>query len=910
MTSLKIDGVDATIVNPNEFSSTSYYYNRGSINISSLSVDTHTITAVISDGSLSKTLTNTFDVKGNLTPVISTPISAIFGDKVFYLEESGSTIKANRYTFSANVYDPDGDSFTTTVALDNVEVNGTEQNLSIGDHTLVVTAKDTKGNVSTKTISFTVGNLKPIITRAGISPDSVNLHISHNMTIYAFVNDPDGDDIASVIATDSVTNRHYTLTNGGSGAYYSRVVDASTIGVSNNRVFGAVATDDASNALSSEEKNVSVTIRDFNAAPIIEMPLSNQSISMVESVTLSVKARDPEGTRLSFVWRVDGVTNRGATSTGSQSELTLSNLGDGEYNVSCEVTDAEGAKVTTVATVSVFDPSKTHPLTIDIGIPKMTVTLHDSSNNFKKIDSKKTDDNGEAVFNVAGKTATFSIAFDPSATLTESQVYSVVLGNIINDAQDNCMRNSPQITQCINTDWCKLSTATTIPVWMFDEANVTNSSGATITGASVDTDQDSSISSSELYAAVLSVKDTNGDNALSMAEIDDAYMNISLYADVPVRKYVFKTDNQDKQQNNENCENDLSAKFDINVSNAANISYLSVDGSGGGYADNSNANSNIGASVYYWNYNKDSDGKYDFLIKMQDQNYTKEYIKLLLNKSKDDLKNDTYTYDALALSPITYKDVNITNDSLSSNIYVDSRYKGVFLEESKLIESDGNTTHYRYYNNSSFDYTVRGWADNMSGLSYRENNYDDNRVLKSSYKASDYPMLDVNISEETNNSSHIIFSGSDLGLIDYSVIGIRVEKTSTNSSDTIFAMSIFSFANPTRGIDFDDMNVSEMFPADIASQIDTDGNNTYTSAFAIEFKNKTAAEMIDKMLGDSFDYYDGVEATRSVSYQSHGAAVYKNAPTRKVLGKVTNKPKSTNIANPFDLRIDMKKLFD
>lgn len=917
LTSLKIDGVDVTIDNPNESISPYYYYNSGSINISSLSVATHTVTAVISDGIDSVTLTETFEVKGNLPPVISTPISAISNGTVYYIEKSGSTIKPNSYTFSANVYDPDGDSFTSTITLDSVEVNGTEQNLTIGNHTIVITAKDSKGNTSTETINFTVANLKPIIDQAGVTPVNINLSVSGDMTIYAFVSDPDGDNIASVIATDKVTNTTYTLTNGGSGSYYSVAVDANTIGEVDGRVFGVVATDDATNALSSDEKNVSVTIKDFNAPPVIETPLYNQSVAIGTSVTLSVTARDPEGTRLSFVWRVDEVVDSsarvgttlnsiGASNGSSQEELVLSGLTDGVHNVSCTVKDAEGAEATTTATINVFDPTQSHPLTIDTTIPNLTVTLHDSSDKLKKLDSKVTDANGDAVFNITGTTTSFSLMFDPSITISESDVYNNIIEKVVQNASNNCYSN-PNVTECIDMDWCTASTASTIPVWMFNLAEVKDSSDNNISGESVDTDSDGSITSSELFAQILSTEDKNSDGKLSWTEIGNGGVKGMMYLDVPIRTYKFDLGSP-TEHDSYFCY-DSGIGFDINLSNAYNITNIYVNGSGYGSNYNYNANSNMGVNVrvHTGDYYKDSDGKYDFLVDMQDMNNT-HYIKLLLGKSESDLTNDTYTYDALALSPATYVDVNITNDVANSYLNIDSRYKGLNIGTSQYINSDGNNTHRRYYQNSNFDYILSAYGNNYnSNIGYYQSNYDDDRTLKSSYKASDYPMLDVDISVDTNHSS-VSFSGSELDKVDYSSVGISIYDITTyysyNEYNNNFEFTIFSFANPTASFSFEDINLSLVFPSNITDQLDTTNPNMLRSisASATELKNRTALDIIDSMLNENSAYSN--EPMREVYYDG----MHYNTSSPKVVGK--NAPKERKPTNPFDLKMDIKNLFN
>ena len=912
LTSLKIDGVDVTIDNPNESISPYYYYNSGSINISSLSVATHTVTAVISDGTDSVTLTKTFEVKGNLPPVISTPISAISNGTVYYIEKSGSTIKPNSYIFSANVYDPDGDSFTSTITLDSVEVNGTEQNLTIGNHTIVINAteKDTATKqTSTETINFTVANLKPIITQAGVTPNMVNIHNNSTavITIYAYVSDPDGDNIASVIATDKTTNQEYNLSNNGSGSYYTKVIEANTIGVSDNHKFTIIALDDATPPLQSDGKDVSVSIRSFNVPPTFTKSLSQQSIALDTTINLNVIATDTEGSRLSFVWKVDNIVNNSATAgTTGEERLTLSGLSLGDHTISCTVSDVDGGVATTSATITVYDPTKTSPLTIKTGVPNLVVTLHNSADNLKMIDSKTTDSNGDAIFNVTGTTASFSIAFDPNSVITESELWTEVQSQVLNTAQNNCYNDTNTTIQalCTNADWCTISTDTTIPTWLFTLSKIKDKNDNNISGESIDTDNNGNISSSELYAGALANLDKDSDGSLSWAEMNRASVSVSIYKDVPIGSYDINFYTHDSYvSDNYFCQNDTSTNsFDVNLTNASNISYLNVNGSGYGsyynydYYNNSSL-STIGAKVNI-NYT-DNEGKYDFLIKVTDTNQT-DYIELLLDQTLADLKGSTQTYDALALTPATYMDVNITQDVNDSNLYVYGYYKGMNLVYSYGSYYD-NT--YKYYHNTLFDYIVSASQYGTNGLYYYQTNYQDDTTLKSSYKASDYPMLDVTIAVDANKT--VTFGGSELAKVDYSSMGINIHDIASYSN--YFELNIYSFANPTASFSFEDINLSLVLPSNILEQIDTTNPNItqYISASVTEIKNKTMQEIIDNFMQYSY-YYNSTEPMRSVSYN-----LYQSNPIYKIVGKpAPKKVEPKRPTNPFSYKIDINKLFN
>ncbi len=1014
MTSLTVDGVAVTLSNTYESNGVSYFYMSGDLNVSALARGTHTIVATISDGTVDTELTTTFVIEGDRAPIISTPLvatqSGLSPATLFNIDESGTIIKPNDYLFTANAYDPDGDVVTITMELNGTLIS-TVQTLNDGNYEINVSATDGTSTVW-KVFNFTVANQKPIIGQAGISPSQVNLSVNEMMMVYAFVTDPDGDNVGSVVAKDMNTSVEYTM-NTHDGLYYTVDINASEIGVVDSRRFELIAHDAAATPLASDAREVMVSIRDFNAAPTFYMPLYDQTVHVGTTVTVSAVAEDPEHTRISYIWTLDGVV-QSTVSDGvmaGESILTLTDLDEGVYAVVCVATDADGASVrdsatitvensapvfakeptsatvkvnsdavfeceatdtdapvsyawsvdgavvagetgmtltlnaaaevrqtvscaasdkydktaqSAVATFIVYDPSLTHPLTVNTPMENITVSIHDSSDDLKLLDTKQTDATGTAVFDVPGVTVSFSIAFDPSVMITEGALWEELHEELVGDAYNNCQWDQElNITECSTADWCALSTADSMPVWLFNAAKVTDSSDNNISGEDVDANGDGTISSAELYEEALENEDKNGDGELSWAEIGEGEVGAMAFVDVPVRAYTFNFDNDDEHYEQEYYGNFCATEnltFDINITNASGyVSYASTGGSGYGYGRLADGSNSFGMNVTA--YQTDSDGNYDFFVRMYDQSNAWTYVELLLDNTEGDLTGANIIYDAVSLTPATLMDVNLTNDVANTYMNLNVNYKGIYMGVFDYVSNDGNTSHRRYYNSNKFNYMISGSSNhnvNKVQIQHGQSDYYGDGNLQSTYLASDYPMLDVEVN--VTASGNVTFSGTETDKVDYSMMMMSGKDYSASyDQSSVFDISIASFGNPTAPFNWNDMNVSKIFPANIANAFNAafpKATNRDTGMQLFEFRDKTAYEILDKLTeNDSFFNMVANEPSRSVQYwiyPENEPTVAVDVPSAKVVGSTVkiDHEKVIRPSNPFSIKMDKRKLFD
>jgi len=1012
LTSLKIVNRDITLDNASESSSTSYYSQSGDLNISVLHEGNYEIVAVVFDGTDSVTLKSTFKVTGNRAPVIPTPLVAVSPNETINIDESGTTIKPDNYNFTPNVYDPDGDAVTVVVSLDGNEINSTKS-IADGDHDVNITATDGKKTVS-RLFSFTAANQKPVIGQFGISPNPVNLSVSERTMLYAFADDPDGDGIGSVVATDTNTSISYTLTK-RSDVYWSLDINASEIGVVEGRVFEFVATDAASTPVSSTPVTASLTVRNFNQPPTFYQPMSDKTVHIGQVIQMTIIGEDAEGTRLSFAWTVDGQAYTGTPVDGQmlgEQSIHLLGLSEGDHVVACTITDAGGASASDSATVivendtpvfvkqpssitaeistdavfeceatdqdtpvsyewyvdgslraetgtsltlnysdegshkvyckakdkydktaqsntatlSVYDPTKTHPLTIHTPMAGLVVSVHDTADKLKLVESKKTDASGTAVFNVAGELTSFSLAFDPNTVVDESIVWDELQKDIVSDALNNCnWYPDRNITECKDADWCTISKADSIPVWVFNAADVKDSNESNVTGESVDTNNDGSISSAELYAAALTVLDKNNDGQLSWAEINGEGFSAMMYVGVPIREYTFSFEDSEGQQPYAELYDRFcpaeSLTTDINVSNASGyVSSMNVSGSGYGYGYLASAANAFGAKVNV--YQKDMDGNYDFSVNMTGDGG--QYVELWLDQTEGTLA-DGKTYDAIALVAANFVDYNITRDTQSGWVNTSAFYKNIRMVYPQWVSSEDNNTQYKIFNSDKLTYPIFGESyvgDSHFDLDYGQSNYYGDGTLQSSYKTSDYPMLDVNVTVDTGKS--IAFTGSDVSKLDFTMFGVwGKDYNATNCKDEYegecdsFDITVTSFADPTTIIALNDLNLTRVFPANIANGLtegiaDSDAQRVGIDAF--EFRDKTGDEVIDAIIAAHGYFYEAFnqEPRRSFSaWQYNEGTVAVVNPQSAMRGDdVKNKKRTKHLlVNPFGIKLNMHKLF-
>ncbi len=861
VSSIEVNGSSVTLTGVSESSSAGHLSQYGNLDISVLSIGTHDITIVVTDGSLSRTLVASFEIAGNRAPVIAAPLTVSVDQEVFYdIDESGTWLKSRSYIFEgANVYDPDGDPVQSTIAVDGNITPYYGITLSDGEHTATVTASDDHNHTVTKDFVFTIGNQPPVITAAGTFSNPINLSLGNMGTVYAYADDPDGDGVSSVTASSGSISQ----TLSGSGTYFWLDFNAGALGTGSHTIT-FVATDGAGEH--SEDFEVNVTIINQNMPPEFYLPLYNQRINLGDTTSYpEIAIIDPEGDRMTLVCTVDGAAqtlSASATGMADAYQMSISGLSEGAHPVLCTATDAEGASSTSSATITVVDPSKEVALTVKTGIPNIVVTAHDTAQGFKMVKTGTTDAQGDVTLMLpAGTTSTsFSLAFDPQTIATADQVFKDKKGEVLQEASNHCQWSSDlNISECATADWCALLADTdSVPTWVVDAAQLKDKDDNNITGASVDSDSNGEISITEFYQATLRVADKDSNGNLTWAELDeDSEVDITAFVGVPVKTYEFNlTDDHEHEQyfgEGISCSN-LPA-FDINVTNASGyVGSINIYGTGYGYAFANGANT---FTAHATTYRKDSNGKYDYAVHFYDEQGNLAAVDLLLDKTAADLSS-ARQYDAISLPALTTKDVNITNDVAMVRLSVSARYKGV--DGMGHTHTMGNGVS-RYFYDNRLRYTIN--ADEWLGTatmekSYEQHDYYGDGTLRNTYKASDYPMLDIDANVSTGT---VVFSGADTGKVTVSKVFLRgyMTRASGYGLDGNYEIEFIRYGDPVSDFNFTDLNVSEIFPATIATRVEDAMNSSTVEKIkvkAYEYKGKTAEQILGmKVAGDYAGFY-------------------------------------------------------
>ena len=770
-----------------------------------------------------------------------------------------------------------------------------------------------------KTFVFEVGNAKPEVTIARSTSRLVDLN-SANKTfdLYAYANDPDGDAI-TVKATRG--NLVYDLTK-RNGYFRSSAISL----LEDKYTFKIVATDAAGGV--SDAKTVTVEVVAGNQAPQFNPGLSDQQVNVNVVAKFECVAIDREGTRVSYAWSIDDVAN---AQTGTTLDVPAYAT-KGIHTIKCTATDADGKSNTSKATLTIVDPNEVATLTINTGIPNLTISTHDSAKGLKLIDTKKTDSDGSASFSVATNTVSFSIAFNPENIASEDAIWEESRDNLLGKAMNHC-RGDINISECVTADWCTLSTADSLPVWAFNAAQVKDANDTNVTGASVDTDDNGEISKEELYTVAVAKLDKNDDGKLSWAELDKTAVSVKLYVDVPVQTYTFNLSGGSDDYNPHGDYNQfciVSVKkmsFDINFTNGSNIYSASTDGSGwGSWYRSSHWDANTSQSIYnteadfgisVFPYAKDSEGNFDFFIWLKDINYTAVHTILLLDQSKEDITNNTYIYDVDALSPAVFADVNFTDDinyggrSDYFNTYIYGIYKkiGIVNISYSYTSNTGYGKGNGIINDSRLTYERTDYASKGNARFTNYGYYGDG-TLKASYKSSDAPFLDLNITLDSNND--IAFAGADrsnLGLHSISLEGryTSSEQNSNGYYDVIhtFGIDMATFGPPPALVALGSLDPDSVFSADIASAVKaakTLTTDTTIDVRAYQYKGKTAVEVLAETTNIDRFGQDVPRRGAYISKVSGGASASPQA-------KRTIKAKTPRTVSPFSIKMDVRNIF-
>ena len=901
ITSIKLNSSQITLLNKHELSNPGNLITQGDVNVSGLSVGSHNIEVMVSDGQATGSTTRTFIVKHNREPIILSPFEMSKGATKVYVQDDNTTVvKDGNYTnFKANAYDPDGDSVTITMKLDgNTITQSSVKVISTGNHRVDVTASDAN-HTSSKSFYFVARNQAPIVGNAGVNRNPVNIHLNDMMTLYAYASDPDGDGIKAVVVRDLNSSIDYNMTS-SDGVYWHVDINATALGSIGVRTYQFTAYDNATPSASSIPVDRNVTIVSQNMPPFFYPELSDKTVNINESTTYYFSVFDPEGSRVSLTCSLDGSSYSVTQSSMTDYNITFSNLAKGDHNVTCSATDSEGASAQSSAVIHVIDPSERVPFTVHTDTPGVVVTIHDPNQHYKMLQSATTDSSGAATFALPAGTqrVTFSVTLNPYNEISNDMVFSILKRELVDNAYSNCHYDEQNNSNCSSANWCNiLANNTGMPSWVIDLAHIDVNSSA------IDTNGDGTISVDEFYLAALSRFDKNGDGSLSLNEIEDykTAIDSGILVNVPVKTYNIKFNREDKYEHGYYYEHGIicgdAVSFDFNVTNANSIASVYIKGSAYGEIFKNDENStSLGTKLLA--YNKDSNGNYDFLAEFIDNNGTTVGLQLLLDYTPASLASGILI-DANSVTMPTLVDVNVTNSSFDY-FNVRSYYNDISLDyytSSFTPEIAAASHNIHMLADSRFVYKIEAgkWISNEDYSvfkNYYHSGYYVDTTLHSSYNSANYPMLDVD-ADYNSTTKLLTFSGSDLGKIDYS--NVELKNRDANYTTT-FELNIYKFSNTTSSINVNDLNITNMFPASLANAISiarASSTKTDLSLKLYEFKNLNESQVIDTLINDDIMKY----GIRSFEYEyTNTTGVY---PVKKVVGLSKKRVKKLTVKNPF-----------
>ena len=551
-------------------------------------------------------------------------------------------------------------------------------------------------------------------------------------------------------------------------------------------------------------------------------------------------------------------------------------------------------------------------LTINTPLPGLTVSLHDPDNHFKKLETKTTGSDGSVNFDVDSDTVTASVSYSTKIEITPDLIFQAKKPQLTDRASWNCQYGDLNMSECKNADWCAIQeNNTTIPAWIVD-AVFAGSDEYNITAANTDTNKDGKISVDEFYEAAKTMYDKDKNDAITLQELQESentQVHSKLFVNVPVKTYKFTIGYFRMlawyAHYYGNVCSDETNTFDLNLTHARDIGELKVMGSNGwngvgGWSDPSDTRSvkvEIGQA--------DNKGKYDYLIIMKDENYTTAHTEVLLDQTKGDLQ-DGVTYDVSTLGAPSMREVTVMKDVNNSDLYVDGVYNGMWLDHTEWGDEDANKSVFKQYYNDKLTYPIDvrvGREDGNVSMDYwAYNGYYGDGKLKTAYKTSDYPMLDVTVSFAGDG---VQFDGSETGKIDISSL---VSKSHFDNNSSYEVTVVGTGALQIKGADIKPAN---LLPSGVSSLMSGDQNITHLFAAASEDKTSTGIEIFKKGLKESSS-----NPRRSVGADKHIRS--GGTGTSSSRGKVYGSPKKSDtkkrkpkrkalpIDNPFVIDLGAK----
>lgn len=323
---VKLDGATVTWSSPYTWSTTG------------VTAGNHVVEVVVNDGNGG---TDTKNVSVNVV-ANQDPVLTLTADET-------SVIEGDEVVFTWSATDPENETLSTTIKLDNNTVSWTSPytwtSVGIGSHTVEVTVTDPRGGLVTKTVSVNVvANQDPVIS---LTSDVTTATTGDNVTFTWSATDPEGESPLTVkIELDGVEQ-----TTWSSPQDWTSTTGDHTITVTATDSRGAVVV-----------KSINVSVTDpANTTPVLTFTCTSTAILTGESVDLEWFATDVEDDDATLSSAIV-ITLDGTVQTGWSSVKTWTPATAGTYVLVASVTDAGQATTSKSITVTVTDPQNLEPV--------------------------------------------------------------------------------------------------------------------------------------------------------------------------------------------------------------------------------------------------------------------------------------------------------------------------------------------------------------------------------------------------------------------------------------------------------------------------------------------------------------------------------------------------------------------
>jgi uncharacterized protein YjbI with pentapeptide repeats len=326
---------------------------------SNLSVGTHTITLTATDNQgATGTATVTITITANQPPVaaISSPAN------------NSSFVQGTSVSFAGTGTDPEqgmltGASLTWTSNINGAIGTGTsfsKSNLSVGTHTITLTATDSQGATGIATVAITITappNQPPVATISSPANNSSFVQ-GANVSFAGTGTDPEQGSLtgASLTWTSNINGAI------GTGTSFSK----SNLSVGTHTI--TLTATDAQGATGIATVTTTITA---NQPPVaaISSPANSSSFAQGTSVSFAGTGTDPEqgtltGAALTWTSNINGVIGTGTS-------FSKSNLSVGTHTITLTATDNQGATGTATVTITITASGPNQPPSVTFLLPTL-----------------------------------------------------------------------------------------------------------------------------------------------------------------------------------------------------------------------------------------------------------------------------------------------------------------------------------------------------------------------------------------------------------------------------------------------------------------------------------------------------------------------------------------------------------